>query len=407
MEDRGGVAIIGGGPAGLMAAEVAARAGAPVVVFDAMPSVGRKFLLAGRGGLNLTHSEPVADFVARYGARAGLFHDLFRDFGPAQLRAWAADLGIETFIGTSGRVFPAEFKAAPLLRAWVRRLKDLGVAFRPRHRLLGLPERGCLRFATPEGETTWSASAVVLALGGASWPRLGSDGSWGGWMGEAGVAVAPLQPANCGFEVSWSPYMATHYGSPVKPVALSFGDRRVRGEVMIAGYGLEGGPVYALSAALRDTILREGSAVLTVDLKPDLSADDIAGRLNRTNSRLSLSNRLRKTLGLTPAAIALLREGEAGGTGVKPLELAGRIKSVKIRLYAPRPIDEAISSAGGLCFAELDDGLMVRGFPGVFAAGEMLDWEAPTGGYLLTGCFATGYRAGQSALAWFRGGGRA
>ncbi len=403
MDGCDGICVIGGGPAGLMAAETAARGGGRVILCDAMPSVGRKFLLAGRGGLNLTHSEPLADFTLRYGAQAALFGRLFADFGPTELRAWAAELGVDTFVGTSGRVFPAEFKAAPLLRAWVRRLRDLGVAFRTRQRWSGFAEDGALRFLSDDGEWQMRPGATILALGGGSWPRLGSDGGWIRSLRSIGCRISPLRPSNCGFLVAWSAHMKPHFGHPLKAVALSFGERRLRGEAMLTDYGIEGGAVYALSAALRDAVRRDGGAILTIDLKPDLDEAALRERLERPHGRQSLSNRLRKAVNLTPAAVALLRETAAPADLASPGRLAGAIKALPIPLHGVRPLAEAISSAGGLCFDELDDGLMVRRRPGLFAAGEMLDWEAPTGGYLLTGCFATGRRAGHGALRWLAG----
>ncbi|PKU24868.1 TIGR03862 family flavoprotein [Telmatospirillum siberiense] len=406
MTGDGVICVIGGGPAGLMAAETAAAGGADVVVCDAMPSVGRKFLLAGRGGLNLTHSEPGPAFVSRYGAEAGLFGGFLAEFGPDDLRAWARDLGIETFVGSSGRVFPAEFKAAPLLRAWVRRLRDQGITFRPRHRWAGFADDGALVFRSPRGEWHLSPGATVLALGGGSWPHLGSDGGWISPLQSIGCRIRPLRPSNCGFLVAWSSHMAPHFGQPLKAVALSFGGRRLRGEAMLTEYGIEGGAVYALSAALRDAIDRDGSAVLTVDLKPDFSEETLSERLARPRGRLSLSNWLRRTANLPPAAVALLRETAPAEALARPASLARAIKTAPVPLHGARPLAEAISSAGGLCFEELDDDLMVRRRPGLFAAGEMLDWEAPTGGYLLTGCFATGRRAGRGALRWLETAGK-
>jgi hypothetical protein len=394
------ICIVGGGPAGLMAAETAVLGGARVVVCDSMPSVGRKFLLAGRGGLNLTHSEPMSAFVLRYGEQSALFQSLLAEFGPAELRAWAADLGVETFIGTSGRVFPAEFKAAPLLRAWIRRLRNLGVLFQTRWRWIGFAGDGAACFATPEGERRLTPDATILALGGGSWPHLGSDGGWIAPLERIGCQVRPLKPSNCGFLIDWSSHMAPHFGCPLKAVALSFGTRRLRGEVMLTDYGIEGGAIYALSAALRDAIACDGTTRLMIDLKPDLDDKAVHDRLDKPRGRLSLSNWLRKTLNLTPAAVALLRETAEKEDLASPERLAQRIKNLPITLSGVRPLAEAISSAGGLCFGELNDDLMVRRRPGLFAAGEMLDWEAPTGGYLLTGCFSSGRRAGHGALRW-------
>ncbi|MDR3436887.1 TIGR03862 family flavoprotein [Telmatospirillum sp.] len=398
------ICIIGGGPAGLMAAEAAATDGGSVTLCDAMPSVGRKFLLAGRGGLNLTHSEPLAEFVRHYGSEAARFETLLADFGPKELQDWAHDLGIETFIGTSGRVFPAEFKAAPLLRAWVRRLRKQGVEICPRHRWVGFADDGSLRFQTADGERRVTAAATIIALGGGSWPQLGSNGAWTDILRSIGCRISPLRPANCGFDVAWSPHMNPHFGRPMKTVALSFGGCIRRGEIMITSYGLEGGAIYALSAVLREAIATDRRAFLSIDLKPDLGEEEVTQRLSRPRGRLSLSNWLRKSLGLPPQAVALLREGTERGRMETPAQLAAAIKKVPIALSAPRPLAEAISSAGGLRFDEVDDNLMILRRPGVFAAGEMLDWEAPTGGYLLTACFATGRRAGCGARAWVREG---
>lgn len=395
-----GVCVIGGGPAGLMAAEVLSAAGVRVVLCDAMPSVGRKFLLAGRGGLNLTHSEPLPAFIDRYGDKAALFASLLADFGPDQIRQWASGLGIDTFVGTSGRVFPAEFKAAPLLRAWVRRLRERGVDFRPRHRWEGFGDDGALRFATPDGPTELSARATVLALGGGSWPQLGSDGSWIAPLASLGCRISPLRPANCGFLVSWSSHMENHFGCPLKAVALRHADSFRRGEVVLTDYGLEGSALYALGAGIRDAIDRDGRTTLLLDLKPDLDEDTLAQRLLRPRGRASLSTWLKKAANLPPVAAALLREVWPPADIADPPTLARRLKTLPILLTGSRPLTEAISTAGGLAFEEVADDLMLRRRPGVFVAGEMLDWEAPTGGYLLTGCMATGWRAGHGALGW-------
>jgi hypothetical protein len=390
--------VVGAGPAGLMAAEVVARAGHRVVVYDAAPSPARKFLLAGRGGLNLTHSEPFDVFMTRYRSAAARLRPAIERFSPDALRAWSAALGEDTFVGSSGRVFPRRFKATPLLRAWLKRLDALGVAFRPRRRFIGFGQERRLRFSSPDGVEEVEAAAVVLALGGASWPRLGADGAWVEILRTAGVAVARLRPANCGFVVDWSPAFGQRFaGQPLKAVALAHGEERVRGEAMIAAYGIEGGAVYVLSAALRDAIEAEGSAVLAVDLKPDLAGETLANRLRRRPGQ-SLSTFLRKAAGLTPVAIGLMRE--AGAVPEEPEALAARIKATPLRLLAPAPIARAISSAGGVAWGAIDEAFMLKDLPGVFVAGEMIDWEAPTGGYLLQACFATGAAAGAGAAAW-------
>jgi hypothetical protein len=389
--------VVGAGPAGLAAAEALAHAGHGVVVYDAAPSPARKFLLAGRGGLNLTHSEPLEAFLARYGPAAERLKAAIAAFSPDDLRAWAENLGEKTFVGSSGRVFPKSFKATPLLRAWLRRLDGLGVALRPRRRLTGLERGGRLRFAGPDGAEEAKAKAVVLALGGASWPRLGADGGWVDGLRAAGVEVAPLKPANCGFRVGWSKHLSDRFaGAPLKAIALTHAGRTVRGEAMIDRDGIEGGAVYALSAALRDAIARDGAATLAVDLKPDLGVAALAARLRRRPGA-STSTLLRRA-GLTPAAIALMRE--AGPLPDATEALAARIKQVELRLTAPAPIARAISSAGGVTWAEIDETFMLRKLPGAFVAGEMIDWEAPTGGYLLQACFATGRAAGVGAAVW-------
>ncbi len=406
--------VIGGGPAGLMAAEVLSRGGIEVDLYDVMPSVGRKFLLAGVGGMNITHSEPFDVFLSRYGARASAVKPLLDAFSPVALRDWIHELGVETFVGSSGRVFPKEMKAAPLLRAWLHRLRGAGVRFHVRHRWLGWNESGALRFATPEGERCIEADAVVLALGGGSWARLGSDGAWVTLLAQQGIDVAPLQPANCGFDVAggWSEHLRSRFaGQPLKTVALRFTDAAGRiherkGELMLSDTGFEGSLVYALSAPLRDTFLANGAAQGTVtvqlDLAPDKPLERVIAEVAHPRGSRSLSSHLQSRAGIKGAKMALLREVLSAEQLNDPIQLAHAIKSLPIILSAPRPIDEAISSAGGVCFESLDANLMLRKLPGVFCAGEMMDWEAPTGGYLLTACFASGRVAGQGALNYLR-----
>lgn len=393
------VAIVGAGPAGLIAAETLARAGCRVSVYDRMASPARKLLIAGRGGLNLTHSEPRERFLTRYGAAAEWLAPMLDAFPPARLRAWAEGLGEPTFVGSSGRVFPKSFKASPLLRAWLRRLDQLGVRLYPRHRWLGWNESGGLRFEGPEGPRDAAPAATLFALGGASWPRLGSDGAWVRVFEEAGVASAPLRPANSGAHITWSPsFVARFAGQPLKRIALTAGGRTVRGEAMVDPSGLEGGAVYALSALLRDAALREGSAQLSVDLRPDMSVEALASRLGASRKRESMANRLRKAAGLSPVAAGLLREA-AMPLPTEPERLAGLIKALPLAVTGMAPLERAISSAGGVLHDALDGRLMLKARPGNFIAGEMLDWEAPTGGYLLQACFATGFAAACGALA--------
>ena len=402
--------MVGGGPAGLMAADTLADAGVQVDVYDGMPSLARKFLLAGKGGLNLTHSEPHARFVSRYGVRAVRMAQLLDEFGPLALRRWVHELGIETFVGTSGRVFPAQMKAAPLLRAWLHRLRQAGVRFHVRHRWCGWDEVGGLRFSNPDGMRTVHANALVLALGGGSWGKLGSDAAWVQVLEDRGVAIAPLQPVNCGFNVAWSAHFRERYaGHPVKSVAAALADVDrphdwMRGEFVVTEYGVEGGLVYALSARLRDRIMREGHAVLSIDLAPERSLEGLVQTLHRPRGSLSLANSLRSRANIQGVKAGLLRELVPAAELNQPASLAAAIKALPIRLPAPRPLDEAISTGGGVSFEALDERLMIRHMPGVFCAGEMLDWEAPTGGYLLTACFATGYAAGLGAKAWLQEG---
>lgn len=409
------VAIIGGGPAGLMAAEVLSQSGIAVAVYDAMPTVGRKFLLAGKGGLNLTHSEPRELFLARYGARRSQIEPLLAAFGPEEVRQWVHGLGFETFVGSSGRLFPADMKAAPLLRAWLRRLRGNGVAFHVRHRWCGWDEAGALRFQTAEGERTVSAAAVVLALGGGSWAKLGSDGAWVPLLRHRGITVAPLQPSNCGFDVGWSDHFRSRFaGQPLKSIILTFTDGQGetfcrQGEFVVTETGVEGSLIYAVSAQLRDAITAVGTAVGTavfhLDLAPNQSQPQLAAKLSRPRGSRSFSSHLQSCTGLKGVKAGLLREVVSPADLVDADRLAAVIKALPIRVNGTRPLDEAISSAGGVSFAELDERLMVRSLPGLFCAGEMLDWEAPTGGYLLTACFATGYVAGKGMQRWLEGAG--
>jgi uncharacterized flavoprotein (TIGR03862 family) len=396
------VAVIGAGPAGLMAAEVLAQGGAVVTVYDAMASAGRKFLMAGRGGLNLTHSEPLADFLARYREAAPRLEAAINAFPPDRLRAWSEALGQPTFVGSSGRVFPRSMKASPLLRAWLRRLDGAGVRFAMRHRWSGWDEKGRLLFETAEGRRAVDARATVLALGGASWPRLGSDGSWATLLAARGVAISPLRPANCGFAVSWSNVFRDRFeGQPLKNAEFRSGARAERGEAIITKGGIEGGAIYALSADLREMILQAGEATLHIALRPDLDNAALAVRLSAPRGKQSFSNFLRKALQLSPLAIGLLQEASGGSAArLSAQDLAALINAVPIKLSGIAPVARAISTAGGISFDELDADYMLRRLPGIFAAGEMLDWEAPTGGYLLQASFATGAAAGTGALKW-------
>ncbi len=399
------VAIIGGGPAGLMAAEVLGQAGVNVDLYDAMPSVGRKFLLAGVGGMNITHAEDYAAFVSRYGERAGDLRPLLDAFSPDSLREWIHGLGIDTFVGSSGRVFPSDMKAAPLLRAWLKRLRENDVRIHTRQRWLGWDEHGALRIAGPQGESLIEADATLLALGGGSWARLGSDGAWVPLLQNRGIAIAPLQPANCGFEVAgWSEHLREKFaGAPLKTVSLALpGEAPRKGEFVLTATGIEGSLVYALSAPIRNTINRDGAATVLLDLLPDRTLTQIASALARPRGSQSMAKHLHRQLKLDGVKAALLRELTDATTFQAPQALAAAIKALPIRLVRPRPLDEAISSAGGVPFEELDEGLMLRRLPGVFCAGEMLDWEAPTGGYLLTACFASGRTAAEGMLRWLR-----
>jgi uncharacterized flavoprotein (TIGR03862 family) len=414
---RAEIAVIGGGPAGLMAAEVLAAAGHAVTVFDAKPTVGRKFLLAGKGGLNLTHSEPFKPFIDRFGRRAAQIEPLLRGFDADALRAWAAGLGIETFVGTSGRVFPKDLKAAPLLRAWLHRLRASGVKFAMRHRWTGWTGDGALRFDTPDGGRLVAARATLLALGGASWPQLGSDGAWVPWLAARGVDIAPLQPANCGFDVGptaahregpgWSERFAAEFaGQPVKPVALAAdGFARRAGEFVITTTGIEGSLVYAASAALREQIARDGSATLHLDLLPQLPPERVLAEVKHPRGSRSLSSHLKSRLHLNALKLGLLHELLTREQMLDAATLAASLKALPLALQAARPVAEAISTAGGVRFEALDDALMLRTVPGVFVAGEMLDWEAPTGGYLLTASMASGRAAAQGLARWLMSGG--
>lgn len=397
------VAIVGAGPAGLIAAETIAKAGLGVTLYDRMPSVARKFLLAGRGGLNLTHSEPLEKFLTRYGDAEPYLCGAIEAFPPQALREWCESLGQKTFVGSSGRVFPESFKASPLLRAWLRRLDDLGVRFAPRHHWTGWDDHGALRFDTPDGKRSVEADAVLLALGGASWPRLGSDGTWRDLLIARGIGVTELRPANCGFQVAWSDVFRDRFeGEPLKNVVLGFGAHQVRGEAVVTRTGLEGGGIYALSAPLRDAVLRDGRAVLRVNLRPDLSSFELAERLLLPRGKQSFSNFLRKALKLSPVGIALLQEAALNAghalSAMSPAQLAELINAVPISLTGVALIERAISTAGGVMSCEVNPHFMLKKLPGVFAAGEMLDWEAPTGGYLLQASFATGVAAGKGTL---------
>lgn len=400
------LAVIGGGPAGLMAAETAAAHGLRPEIYDAMPSVGRKFLLAGKGGLNLTHAEAFEPFLSRYGSRRVVLEPLLREFGPTELRDWARGLGVETFVGSSGRVFPTGMKAAPLLRAWLRRLRETGVSFHARHRWRGFEADGALRFDTPKGPRLIRADAVVLALGGGSWARLGSDGAWVPLLEGRGIPVRPLRPANCGFDVGWGVHFRNRLaGQPVKAVAAAFTDAAGvghfrQGEFIVTETGVEGGLIYALSAPLRDTLEATGAANLHLDLAPGRELPLLVEALSRPRGSRSMANHLKRVAGIEGVKAGLLREILPTEDFADPARLADGIKRLPLRLLAPRPLDEAISSAGGVAFEALKERLMIRDLPGVFCAGEMLDWEAPTGGYLLTACFATGRVAGMGAARW-------
>ena len=395
------VVIIGGGPAGLMAAEVIRARGVAVDVYDAMPSVGRKFLLAGKGGLNLTHSEPFGKFVSRYGSRKKEIEKWLMDFSPEALREWARGLGVESFVGTSGRVFPVGMKTSPLLRAWLKRLDEAGVKFHLRHKWQGWNADRSLKFETPGGEKNVRAEAVVLALGGGSWSRLGSDGAWVPWLEQAGVRVEALKPSNCGFDAAWSPHFREKFeGQAIKSVVLSFGTFRQQGEFIVTKEGVQGSLIYAASARIRDEIEARGKAVIVLDLLPDKTEIQALEKLLKPRGARTMASHLEKTVNIKGVKAGLLREFVSKEGFANMGRLAAAIKHLEIPLIAPRPLDEAISSAGGVTFESLDENLMLRSQPGVFCAGEMLDWEAPTGGYLLTACFASGRVAGLGVLKW-------
>ncbi|WP_323044408.1 TIGR03862 family flavoprotein [Paraburkholderia sp.] len=412
--DSARVAVIGGGPAGLMAAEALARRGIQVDVHDAMPSVGRKFLMAGKGGMNITHSEPLEPFLGRYGARREQIAPLLETFGPDALRAWLQGLGVETFVGSSGRVFPTDMKAAPMLRAWLHRLREAGVHFHMRHKWTGWNhDSGAdhaaaheLRFETPGGEQIVTYDAVVFALGGASWPRLGSDAAWVPLLSAREVPVTPLRPANCGFDADWSPYLRERFaGQPVKSVAITLTDvdnkvHNRQGEILLTETGLEGSLIYALSATIRERILADGDVTITLDMAPGLTLERLVAEVTRPRGSRSMSTHLHGRIGISGVKLALLHEILSKEAFADANGLAHAIKALPVRLTRARPIAEAISTAGGVPFEALDEHLMIKCLPGAFCAGEMLDWEAPTGGYLLTACFASGLVAGRGALAY-------
>lgn len=393
--------VIGGGPAGLMAAEVLSQGGVQVKLFDAMPSVGRKFLLAGSSGLNLTHTKSFEELLSKYGTRQTNLEPFLRAFGPNELRQWAADLGIQTFVGSSGRIFPVEMKAARLLHAWRERLHSSGIIFHQNHKWIGWDNNSNLLFETPNGEVQYPQDVTVLALGGASWPQTGSTGLWTRILSERGIPISPLKPANCGFEVDWSEHFRERYeGQPVKSVILRFGDFNQRGEFIITTYGVEGSLVYAASSFIRDEIEKREKAIIGLDLTPDWKVEKLIERLSQPQGSRSVSNHLKKTIGFHGVKAGLLWEYVPRDTFNYPETLAKFIKDLPIPLIVPRPLEEAISTAGGIPFEALNEELMINGMPGIFCAGEMLDWEAPTGGYLLTACFATGRAAGFGALKW-------
>jgi uncharacterized flavoprotein (TIGR03862 family) len=396
------VAIVGGGPSGLFAAEILGQAGIGVDLFERMPSLGRKFLMAGRGGLNLTHAEPLERFLTRYEPVAPLLTDAVRAFPPDDMRQWADGLGQATFIGSSGRIFPEALKASPLLRAWLARLDGLGVRFHLRHELRGW-NRGALVFASPLGEIRHGADATLLALGGASWPRLGSDGRWTQLLADEGLAIAPLRPANAGATLGWTPHFSErHAGSPLKRIVIHLGRSEAHGEAMITASGLEGGAIYALGRPIRQAIDAKGFASITIDLKPDFRPEFIARRLSETRTKDSFASRLRKAAGLQPNAVALINEAMILAKRAlpkdDPMAIAELVKALPLRITGMAGIERAISTAGGVAFEGLNPDFMVKSRPGLFVAGEMLDWEAPTGGYLLQACFASGKAAAEGMI---------
>lgn len=395
------VAIIGAGPAGLMAAEDLIAAGITPVIYDAMPTPARKFLMAGKSGLNLSHSEPIQAFLKRYGAGEDRLGDAIRGFNSWAIRDWAKGLDTETFVGSSGRIFPTAFKASPLLRAWLTRLKDGHAVLKTLHRWTGWAEDGRLRMQTPEGEVLVRANTVILALGGVSWPRLGSDGSWVPYLKDHGVHVTPFRPANCGFNVNWSDHFRDRFeGEPVKNTILSFESQTIKGDFVVSRHGVEGSAIYALSAAIRDAIEEVGPVALTVDLTPDRTVEQLKSALSKPRGKKSMATHIKKATGLTGVKAGLLRECLSADEFADPDKLAASIKALPFVLQSTRPIEEAISVAGGVAFEELDDHLMLTALPGVFCAGEMVDWEAPTGGYLLTACFAQGKQAAAGVMNW-------
>jgi uncharacterized flavoprotein (TIGR03862 family) len=406
LSGRASIAVIGAGPAGLMAAEVLADAGLGVHVFERMPSVGRKFLMAGKGGLNITHTEPRDAFFARYGERRNALQPMLSAFDADALRGWAHGLGIITFVGSSGRVFPHEMKAAPLLRAWLHRLRGSGVRIHVRHCWQGWNDCGALHFDTPHAERVEAADAVVLAVGGASWPQLGSDGAWVDTLTQRAVSIATLRPANCGFDVEWSDHFAQRYqGQPIKSVVATFTDangatNQRRGECVVSAAGIEGGLIYALSASLRDSLEATGSAILKLDLAPERSFERLVSELSHPRGSRSVTSHIQSRTGIKGVKLGLLREVLSAEDLAQPVKLTAAIKALPLKLKRPRPLAEAISTAGGVSFDALDEHMMIRSMPGVFCAGEMLDWEAPTGGYLLNACLATGRAAGRGVLAW-------